>query len=67
MAEEERQRVMNASFRVESLKTGTRQKRPAAPFTTSSLQQEASRKLNFNPAKTMQVVQQLYEGIEVKG
>ena len=40
-------------------------KRPQPPFTTSSLQQEASRKLNFSTAKTMQVVQQLYEGIDL--
>ncbi|MBQ7866319.1 MAG: type I DNA topoisomerase, partial [Clostridia bacterium] len=40
---------------------------PAAPFTTSSLQQEASRKLGFTTAKTMQVVQQLYEGVDLEG
>ncbi len=40
---------------------------PAAPFTTSSLQQEASRKLGFTTAKTMQVAQQLYEGVDLEG
>ena len=40
---------------------------PPAPFTTSNLQQEASRKLNFNTGKTMQVAQQLYEGVELEG
>ena len=49
--------------------SSAREKRkfPAAPFTTSSLQQEASRKLGFTTAKTMQVVQQLYEGVDSEG
>ena len=45
---------------------GEKHKAPAAPFTTSSLQQEASRKLGFTTAKTMQVVQQLYEGVDLE-
>lgn len=47
------------------VKTGEKHRQPAAPFTTSSLQQEAGRKLNFTTARTMQVVQQLYEGIDL--
>lgn len=61
------ERIRSASFRVTSLKTGEKRKMPAPPFTTSSLQQEASRKLSFTTAKTMQVVQQLYEGIDIEG
>ncbi len=50
-------------------KVGVRQQKrsPAAPFTTSTLQQEASRKLGFSPRRTMSVAQRLYEGIEVDG
>ncbi len=65
-AEEARKRVESASFAVYSLKSGERRKLPAPPFTTSSLQQEASRKLNFTTQKTMQVVQQLYEGVDLE-
>ncbi len=50
---------------VDSVKRGTRQRRPSAPFTTSTLQQEASRRLNFNARRTMQNAQQLYEGIDI--
>lgn len=53
-------------FTVTSVRTGDKSKLPAAPFTTSSMQQEAGRKLNFTVAKTMQVVQQLYEGIDLE-
>ncbi len=56
-----------ASFKAASVKHSEKRKMPSAPFTTSSLQQEASRKLNFTTMKTMQVVQQLYEGIELAG
>lgn len=52
-------------FIVDSVKRGTRQRRPSAPFTTSTLQQEASRRLNFNARRTMQNAQQLYEGIDI--
>ena len=44
-----------------------RQRKPFAPFTTSSLQQDAANKLNFTTKRTMMVAQQLYEGVEVKG
>ena len=66
-AEKARKRLENTSFEITQVKQGEKHKQPAPPFTTSSLQQEASRKLNFTTMKTMQVVQQLYEGIEIAG
>ena len=57
----------DATFRVSIIKKGERRKYPAAPFTTSNLQQEASRKLGFTTQKTMQIAQQLYEGVEIAG
>ena len=65
-AMEAKKRVENARFAVYGIKHGEKKKTPAPPFTTSSLQQEAGRKLNFTTQKTMQVVQQLYEGIELE-
>ena len=59
--------VRQAKYTVTSVKKSERRRFPAPPFTTSSLQQEASRKLGFSTAKTMQVVQQLYEGIDIEG
>ncbi|MCE5342575.1 MAG: type I DNA topoisomerase, partial [Eubacteriales bacterium] len=58
-------RILNSDFAVAGVKSNEKLYRPQPPFTTSSLQQEASRKLNFSTAKTMQVVQQLYEGVDV--
>jgi DNA topoisomerase I len=52
-------------FRVCEVKRGTRQRRPSAPFTTSTLQQEASRRFGFNARRTMSIAQQLYEGINI--
>ena len=52
---------------VKSLKKGQRKTKPYAPFTTSSLQQDASIKLGFQTSKTMQIAQQLYEGVNLKG
>ena len=66
-AQAARERVENANFAVYGMKRGERKKLPAPPFTTSSLPQEASRKLNFTTQKTMQVVQQLYEGVDLEG
>ncbi|MGN1143386.1 MAG: type I DNA topoisomerase, partial [Anaerovoracaceae bacterium] len=54
-------------FTVESITKKERSRRPFAPFTTSSLQQDASNKLGFTTKKSMMVAQQLYEGVEVKG
>ncbi len=55
------------SFVVESVKKGEKKRSPAPPFTTSTLQQEASRKLNFTVKKTMLAAQKLYEGVAVPG
>ncbi len=57
----------NTEFIISSVKKGERKKNPAAPFTTSNMQQEASRKLNFATGKTMQIAQQLYEGVDIQG
>ncbi len=54
-------------FVVGKVELKERIKKPMPPFTTSSLQQEASNKLNFNTRKTMMIAQQLYEGVEIKG
>lgn len=54
-------------LRVSRIEEKERKRHPAAPFTTSTLQQEASRKLGFSTRRTMTVAQQLYEGIELKG
>ena len=60
-------RAREGAYNVRAIKKSERRKLPAAPFTTSNLQQEASRKLNFNTGKTMQIAQQLYEGVELAG
>ena len=52
---------------VENVKHGTRRKKPAPPFITSTLQQEASRKLGFQSRRTMRVAQELYEGVDIQG
>ena len=54
-------------FIVTDIRNGERTKKPPLPFTTSTLQQEASKALNFSTQKTMRLAQQLYEGVEVKG
>ena len=56
----------NAVYTVSKIKKGIRNKQPAAPFITATLQQEASRKLNFNGQKTMRIAQSLYEGVDIK-
>ena len=60
-------RLHNAEYTAVSVKKGVRNRQPAPPFTTSTLQQEASRKLNFQAKKTMKVAQELYEGVEIQG
>ena len=54
-------------FTVDKVEEGTRQRQPYAPFTTSTMQQDAANRLNFRTGKTMMVAQQLYEGISIKG
>ncbi len=54
-------------FMVDSVKKGKKNKQPAPPFITSTLQQEASRKLGFQAKRTMKAAQELYEGVEIKG
>lgn len=57
----------NANYTVTELKKGTRSRQPAPPFSTSTLQQEASRKLGFTGQRTMRIAQQLYEGVDIHG
>lgn len=59
--------VKNEAFNVAEIKKGRRMRKPMPPFTTSTMQQEASKYLNFTAQKTMMVAQQLYEGVDVKG
>lgn len=56
-----------AEYFVENVKKGTKQKSPVPPFITSTLQQEASKRLNFQAQRTMRVAQELYEGVEIEG
>ncbi len=56
-----------AAYIVSDIKRGTRNKQPAPPFITSTLQQEASRKLNYTGQRTMRIAQQLYEGVDIPG
>ncbi len=59
--------LKNSSYTVTSVTKGQKKRFPAPPFTTSTLQQEAARKLGFTAKRTMQAAQQLYEGIDIKG
>ena len=60
-------RLKGQDFKVQAIQKKQQKRNPSAPFITSSLQQEAARKLGFSAKKTMQVAQKLYEGIEIKG
>ena len=55
------------TFAVKEIKKSERTRKAPLPFTTSTLQQEAARQLNFSPQKTMRIAQQLYEGVDIKG
>ena len=70
-SEEEANKIIseleNGDFAVKSIKKGKKNKNPLPPFTTSTLQQDASRKLNFMTKRTMSIAQVLYEGVEIKG
>ena len=59
--------VKDRPFLVSSVKRGEKQRSPAPPFITSTLQQEASRRLSMTPRRTMSIAQQLYEGVEISG
>ena len=69
--EEEAQKIIREleknEYRIDKVKKGNRLKNPLPPFTTSTLQQEASKKLNFMTKRTMSIAQALYEGVDVKG
>ena len=60
-------RLDNAEYKVANVKKSIHRKSPAAPFTTSTLQQEASRRLSFQGRRTMKTAQELYEGLDIKG
>lgn len=60
-------RLLESVFIVAAVKRGARQRKPSPPFTTSTLQQEAARRFHFSARRTMQIAQQLYEGIDIEG
>ena len=66
-AKEVRDFLLGQTYSVTAVKSGERRKNPPPPFTTSNLQQEAVRKLSFTTKKTMQIAQQLYEGVDIEG
>ncbi len=59
--------IDSATYEISDIRERERQRKPFLPFITSTMQQEASKKLNFSAIKTMRIAQQLYEGIEIKG
>ena len=66
-AEDFKQALETAAFTIASVEAKPARRNPPPPFTTSTMQQEASRKLGFAPAHTMRLAQRLYEGIEIDG
>ena len=54
------------AYQIVDIKTGERTRKAPVPFTTSTLQQEASKQLNFSTQKTMRLAQQLYEGVDIQ-
>ena len=62
-----RAQLLTLPFAVKSVKRADKQRSPSPPFTTSTLQQDASRKLNMTPRRTMAIAQQLYEGVDITG
>ncbi|MET0922968.1 MAG: type I DNA topoisomerase, partial [Xanthobacteraceae bacterium] len=66
-AEAFKQALENARFTVANIEAKPARRNPPPPFTTSTLQQEASRKLGFAPAHTMRIAQRLYEGVDIEG
>lgn len=66
-AREDLLRIAKGSLQVAAVERKQRKRNPAAPFTTSTLQQEAARKLRFSAQRTMRIAQQLYEGVEFEG
>ena len=67
MARDAETAIASTGFTIEAIESKPGQRKPAAPFTTSTLQQEASRKLGFNAKRTMQVAQLLYQGVTIDG
>ena len=65
--EEVVEETKNAAFTVKSVKRTDKNRSPSPPFTTSTMQQEASRKLSMTPRRTMAIAQQLYEGVDIEG
>ena len=61
------EKLNGAEFKVANVKKSVRRKSPAAPFTTSTMQQDASKRLGFGASKTMKTAQMLYEGVDVEG
>ncbi|MBD9001296.1 MAG: type I DNA topoisomerase [Coprococcus catus] len=59
--------LKDAAYQIVDIKTGERTRKAPVPFTTSTLQQEASKQLNFSTQKTMRLAQQLYEGVDIQG
>ena len=66
-AEELKKALQSASYSIQEIKRSIRERKSPLPFTTSTMQQEASKALNFSTQKTMRIAQQLYEGVEIKG